>query len=319
MIDSDNDKDFGNEEILEYEYPLSIEEQNEIRNSLPTISVRCESLENGQILTKDIKIRPSPYLGLVSLSFNTNNEVEKKYFLFVNFPEHRKGEIRVNDMDFNVYVSNSFTRAVYLKDRVSIFIAPKTHTIAESKDNIPYQIGSIFNADNNDYLIDSISTWGDRLFIQYIGRNERPEGVSEGYYLPKFNVKYLDNTDFDLKKYSGKYILLDFWGTWCVPCIQLIPELKKLNIDFSDKNFALISVAYDETPEDVMDFVVKEDMNWSHLFVSRSQNDENSMISKLRITQFPTTILISPEGKIIGRNLPIDEIRELLIEKLNDL
>ena len=319
MIDSDNDKDFGNEEILEYEYPLSVEEQNEIKNSLPSISVHCEYLENGQILTRDIKIRPTPYSGSMSLSFNTNNEVEKKYYLFVSFPEHRKGEISVDGIDFNVFVSSSFTRAIYLKDRVSVFVVPKSHTIAQSNDNIPYKIGNIFNANNNDFYIDSISTWGDKLFIKYIGKNERPEGVSAGYYLPKFDAKYLDNAVFDLTKYSGKYILLDFWGTWCVPCIELIPELKELNADFSNKNFALISVAYDSNSETVIGFVEREDMNWSHLFVDRSQDDENSIISKLRINQFPTTILISPDGKITGRDLPIHELRELLIEKLKDL
>jgi len=315
MVDTNNDKDFGNEQILEYEYPLSKEKQKEIENSLPTISTQLEYPENGQTLTKNIKIRPTPYEGSLNLTFNTNSEVEKKYYLFVSIPEHQQGEMRVNGDYFNVFVSNSFTRSVYLKDRVSIFIAPKSHTIDEIKDNIPYKIGDIFNVKNNDYLIDSISTWGDKLFIKYMGKNERPEGISEGYYLPKFNAKYVDNTVFDLAKYSDKYILLDFWGTWCVPCIKLIPELKALNSEFSDKNFALIGVAYDANPEKVMEFVVKENMNWSHLFVSTSQNDENSVISKLRVTKYPTTILISPDGKIIGRDLAIDDLRELLIEK----
>jgi len=67
-----------------------------------------------------------------------------------------------------------------------------------------------------------------------------------------------------------------------------------------------------------MDFVVKENMNWEHLFVSSKQNDKNSLINKLKINKYPTTILISPDGKIIGRDLEIDNLRELLIEKLND-
>jgi len=179
-------------------------------------------------------------------------------------------------------------------------------------------VGDVFNVKGNDYLIDSISDWGDKLFIKYIGNNKRPVGVSEGFYLPKFDAKYIDNTVFNLKKYSGKYILLDFWGTWCVPCIKLIPELKQLNSEFSDKNLKLISVAYDENSEKVMDFVVKENMNWEHLFVSSKQNDKNSLINKLKINKYPTTILISPDGKIIGRDLEIDNLRELLIEKLND-
>jgi len=318
MVDSNNDRDFVNEKILEYNYPLSIEEQKEIQNSLPTISTQFEFLENGQIFTKNVKIKPTPYLGSLSLSFGTDNEVEKKYYLFVSIPEHKKGEIKVNGVDFNVFVSNSFTRMNYVKERVSIFITPKSDALlSELEGNMPYEIGDVFNVKGHDYLIDSISKWGDKLYINYIGKNERPEGISEGYYLPKFEAKYLDNTVFDFAKYSEKYVLFDFWGTWCVPCIKLIPELKELNAEFTNKNFSLISIAYDENAEKVMDFVIKEDMNWAHLFVGRSQNDENSAISKLKVTKFPTTILISPEGKIIGRDLAIDELRKIINENRN--
>ena len=320
MVDTNNDKDFGNEKILEYNYPLSKEEQKEIQNSLPTISTQFEFLENGQIFTKNVKIKPTPYLGSLNLSFGTDNEVEKKYYLFVSIPEYKKGEVNINGVDFNFFVSNSFTRMNYLKERVSIFISPKSDDIlSELEGSIPYKIGDIFNVKGHDFLIDTISKWGDKLFINYIGKNERPDGISEGFYLPKFEAKYLDNTVFDIVKYSEKYILLDFWGTWCAPCIKLIPELKKLNDEFSDKNFALISVAYEDNIEKVMDFVVKEEMNWSHLFVSASQNDVNSVVSKLKVTKYPTTILISPDGKIIGRDLAVDELRELLTEKTNNL
>ena len=321
MVDSNNDKDFGNEKILEYNYPLSIEEQKEIQNSLPTISTQFEFLENGKIFTKNAKIKPTPYLGSLRLSFNTDNEIEKKYYLFVSIPEHKKGEINVNGVDFTVFVSNKFTRMDYLKEeRVSIFITPEPDALlSELEGNIPYIIGDVFNVKGHDYLIDSISKWGDKLFINYIGKNERPEGISEGYYLPKFEAKYLDNTVFDIAKYSGKYVLLDFWGTWCAPCIKLIPELKKLNDDFSDKNFALISVAYDDDPGKITDFIIKEDMNWPHLFVNKNQNDANSVTGKLKVTKYPTTILISPDGKIAGRDLALDKLRELLTEKTTDL
>ena len=314
MIDSDNDKDFGNEKILEYEYPLSIEEQKEIAESLPAISSKVEYVENGQAIIRNIKIRPTPYTGPLTMSFNTDNEVEKKYYLFASVPEYKKGKLKIRDSELNVYISNSFIRMDYLKEYVSILIAPQTQAMLQSKDNIPYTIGDIFNVNGYDYLIDSISKWGDKLFIKYIEKNERPAGISVGYYLPKFEAKYLDGTVFDIAKYSGKYILLDFWGTWCVPCIELIPELKKMNSDFSDKNFELISVAFDDNPAKVTDFVVKEDMSWSHLFVSTSQNDDNSVINKLKISKYPTTILISPEGKIIGRDLTMDELFGIMNE-----
>jgi len=127
----------------------------------------------------------------------------------------------------------------------------------------------------------------------------------------------LNGAVFDLEKYADKYILFNFWGTWCAPCIAKIPELKKFNAEFSDnKNFVLVNVAFDNDREKVLNFVAKENMNWPQLFVNQRQRDENSLINKLRITSYPTMILVSPERKIIGRNYrEIDELKELLIEK----
>lgn len=320
MIDSNNDKDFGDEKIFEFEYPLSIDKQKEIEKSLPIISTRFEYFENNQVIDKYVNIRLSPYQGDLEVNTSWYSEKEKKYFLSFCVSEHKKGEINLNGVDFDIFVSNGFIRADYdkeIENEISIFLTSKSPSLPlESK--IPYKMGEIFNADGKDYSIDSISKWGDQLFISYVGENIKPKGVSDGYYLPEFNARYLDNTVFDLKKHSGKYILLDFWGTWCNPCIRFIPELKKLNEEFSNKNFVLISVAHDDNVNNVIDFVDKNNMDWEHLFVNSKQNDENSVIEKLKVKKYPTTILISPDTKIVGRDLEIDVLRKFLVEKLND-
>jgi len=93
--------------------------------------------------------------------------------------------------------------------------------------------------------------------------------------MPKFEAKHLDNSIFELKQHPNKYILLDFWGTWCIPCIKFIPELKKINSEFSHDKFVLVSVAYDNDPKNVADFISKENMNWEHIFVSQNQANKN--------------------------------------------
>jgi len=313
IVDSDNDEDFGDEKIFEYKYPLSNAEQKEIEDSLPVVLTQYEYFENNQLMTKEIKIKPSPYKGSLGLSFNTDNQIEKKYFLFASFPEFKKGNINLNGQNLEIFVSNGFSSVNYNKDRVSLFISSNSDSLpSELKGDIPYQIGDVFNVIGHDYLIDSITNWGDKLFLKYVGLNNRPIGITEGFYMPKFEAKHLDNSIFELNQRPNKYILLDFWGTWCNPCIALIPELKELNFEFGDKNFTLISVAYDRETQKVLDFVKKEQMNWEHVFVSQNQPDKNSLVEKLKVTSFPTTILIAPDGKIIARNKTIGELKEIL-------
>ena len=129
----------------------------------------------------------------------------------------------------------------------------------------------------------------------------------------------LNNSIFGIDDYSDKYILFDFWGTWCNPCIKLIPELKMLNQEYQNKNFVLVSVAYDIDIETVSNFVNKENMNWIHLFVSMNKNDKNSIINKLKIISYPSTLLVAPDGKIIARNKDIKGLKQILNESLNAL
>ncbi|TNJ41200.1 TlpA family protein disulfide reductase [Tamlana fucoidanivorans] len=313
IIDTDNDEDFGNEKILEYEYPLTNEKQKEIESTLPIVTVHFDYFENSQLITKETKVKPSPYKGSLGLTFNTDNEIEKKYFLFASFPEHKEGHVDFNGVDYIICVSNGFSRVNYATNRLSVFITPQSDSLSsELNGDIPYEIGDVFNVKGHDYLIDSVTNWGDEIFIKYLGENTKPVGITEGHYMPKFEAKHLDNSVFELKQHHDKYILLDFWGTWCNPCIKLIPELKKINSEYSNDKFVLVSVAYDSDPKKVTDFISRENMNWEHLFVNQNQEDKNSLIEKLKISSYPSTILIAPDGKIIARNKTMNELEEIL-------
>lgn len=320
IVDSDNDEDFGNEKVLEYDYPISIEKQQEKTPNLPVVLTQYDYFENNTVNTKTVKIMPSPYKGSMGVSFNTDNEVEKKYFLFAGFPEYKQGAISLNKTNCDVFVSNYFSSNTYENNRTKLFIFPKSDIIpSELNGDIPYRIGDIFNIKGHDYLIDSISRWGDSLFIKYVGENVYPRGITEGFYMPKFSAKYLDNSVFTIEQYEGKYLLFDFWGTWCIPCIKLIPELQKLNSDYKDKDFVLVSVAFDSDPKQVINFINENQMDWKHLFVNQNQSDKNSIIEKLKISSFPSTILLDPSGEIIARNKELLELRKILDEKLNAL
>jgi len=312
IVDTDNDEDFNNEKVFEYEYPLSIERQKELSDSLPTVTVQYEYYDHDKKSNREILVKPTPYEGYLNITFYMGNETEKKYYLFASFPEYKKGVVHLQNTEHEVLLSNGFSQADY-KTRVTVFIAPKSDTLpSELNGDIPYGIGDVFNTLGHDYIIDSVSTWGDELFIKHLGENTKPPGFTEGFYMPNFEAKRLDNSIFELNQYPGKYVLLDFWGTWCVPCIKLIPELKELNDAFSQDDFVLVSVAFDGDLKKVDDFVKKENMDWEHLFVNQRKGNKNSLVEKLKVSRYPTTVLIDPNGKLIARNKSIDELKQML-------
>lgn len=313
IVDADNDEDFSDENMLEYEFPLTIEQQKKIEETLPTVLADYEYYLDGNVIDKSIELKPSPYKGTLGLGYNTKNETEKKYDLFISIPKYRKGELTIDKTKYGVFASNGFTSPSYSKGKTSIFFSKfDSKKPSELDGDIPYQIGDTINLNEQDYLLNSVSLWGDTIKLRYIGKNTRPTGITEGNFIPKFNAKRMDSSVFSLEQYPDKYILLDFWGTWCKPCIALIPELKEINTEFEDKNFVLVSVAYDRDAQKVIDFVKKEQMNWEHVFVNQTQQDKNSLVEKLKVASFPTTILIAPDGKIIARNKTMNELKEIL-------
>ena len=144
IVDSDNDEDFSDENINEYDYPLSLEKQKEIAQNLPVILTQYEYYENGKVQKKSIKMKPSPYKRSLSISFNTDNEVEKKFFLFVSFPEYKKGVISLNKTKCVVLASNYFSSNIYETKRTMLFVFPKTDSQpSELKGDIPLGVGDI--------------------------------------------------------------------------------------------------------------------------------------------------------------------------------
>ncbi|MXZ05444.1 MAG: TlpA family protein disulfide reductase [Rhodothermaceae bacterium] len=131
--------------------------------------------------------------------------------------------------------------------------------------------------------------------------------LQAGNPVPQFSFVSFDDptvtiTNVDLK---GRVYLLDFWGTWCAPCIKEIPHLEEAYDRFTDSGFEILSVAFLDDPVDIQQF--REDrysMPWLHTRVSRE--DDSSVRNLFEITSFPRPILVDEDGIILATD---DELR----------
>lgn len=126
-----------------------------------------------------------------------------------------------------------------------------------------------------------------------------------------FSAKDLiTGNDFNLFAARGKYIFIDFWGSWCIPCIELIPSLVEEYAKYKDRNIIFLSIAFD-TESDLYKTkaIIKEQgMNWVNLWQDQKMKDENKSIpTKFNVSSYPTTIIIDPTGKIIHRSVGNNE------------
>jgi thiol-disulfide isomerase/thioredoxin len=123
-----------------------------------------------------------------------------------------------------------------------------------------------------------------------------------GTMVKKFIVTGKDS-NVNIESFLGKYVLLDFWGSWCAPCREGHPHLRELYAKYRDKGFDIIAIA-DERSENPkqswLEAIAKDSLPWVHILNNEAnRKDKTDLIKLFAVKSYPTKILIDPEGKII--------------------
>lgn len=135
------------------------------------------------------------------------------------------------------------------------------------------------------------------------------ENTRVGNKAPDFIVNDINGKKIQLSDYRGKYVLLDFWASWCSPCIQAIPHLKTLYSNYKSKDFEIIGISCDDSKEDWIKGVEKYDLlDWCNVgyvqdFTKYKQGviNDDDIARKYPTDGIPKYILIDPEGMIIKK------------------
>lgn len=154
-----------------------------------------------------------------------------------------------------------------------------------------------------DYFAMIRSNTGSEQFIQMAKEKLLTvTKTAKGKPSPDFSFESIDGKTYSLADFKGDYVFIDVWATWCAPCIQQIPAIKKLEETFKDKNITFVSISVDDKKAYTKwkDFVKKKELDGIQLYADNSF--DSAFIEAYGITSIPRFIIIDPDGNIVNAN-----------------
>ncbi|MEC3878723.1 TlpA disulfide reductase family protein [Parapedobacter sp. 10938] len=125
--------------------------------------------------------------------------------------------------------------------------------------------------------------------------------VGIGRVMPDFEQADTASNPIKLSGFRGKYLLVDFWASWCGPCREENPYLVEAHQKFASKGFDILGVSLDLSKNRWLEAIRKDGLNWTH--VSDLKGFDNSVAKRFFIHAIPDNFLLDPDGVIIARNL----------------
>ena len=160
-----------------------------------------------------------------------------------------------------------------------------------------------------------------RIKNAYLGRKlktsiDNLKKTSIGSVAPDFTLTAPDGKNVSLSDYRGKIVLLDFWASWCGPCLREVPNVKKVYDKFHDKGFEILSVSLDDKKDNWVNAIEKNDLSWGHV---SSLKGWGCPVAKLyNVSGVPAMLLIDKEGKIVATKLRGDLLMEKVAEQFGE-
>ena len=293
VADSDNDERLDDETPLVLPHYRLGPTRERAGREVPAVRVEIERGDGDRRWTEAAGLAINPY---VNGPDGAPYERGGRPYYFAGARRHGWGLTPAGD---TVYVAPDWWRGPLVGERMSVRFS------GMGPDEEPYAVGDVAPLGGRAVRIGPGR--GDEVWLV-----EAPDGVPEiglrvGQRAPDFRARTEAGDSLRLADLRGRFVLLDFWGTWCGPCRMQTPALREAAAAYGDR-LVVLGVA-DDDPAAVAAYVEEEGLGWAQVVEGRDRPKPVHDLYAVR--QWPTTFLLDPDGRIVAKSLYADMAEQL--------
>ncbi|MGL6225386.1 MAG: TlpA family protein disulfide reductase [Thermoguttaceae bacterium] len=170
--------------------------------------------------------------------------------------------------------------------------------------------------------MDMAEIYAKSKFEDDVTYSKKLQGAARRLGLPGNPMPFVgvtpNGTKINSNDFKDKVVLVDFWASWCQPCLASIPVLKDLYKKYRGQGFEIVGVNVDNTPQDLQKYVDKEIIPWTQICDSSLSEKGGKKISDYYgVTELPTLILIGKNGKVVATDFGLQELSKKLQQQLS--
>ncbi len=295
LVDTNNNLDFADETPV---YPEAIQPKEIPDKVTNSRTIRYETYQDGQVKTAYVPIT-FRYYG------NT--------FMY-NFPRHAIATATVDGDPYALVIDPGLLRLDFEGSTIALASSIRRNGRVDEQKLI--KVGDEIELGGVLYRNNGISPTDNLLVLEPVNAGTAATNpLQNGHIFQPFtDVDFSTRKQVSLQQLRGKYVYVDFWGTWCKGCVQDMPNLNALYQRIDKRKIEFIGINCGDSPDKLRSFLEKHRTNWLQVRATST----NKLQDRYSVSDFPTSVLLDPSGRIIARDLRGDVLTDTLTRLLRN-
>lgn len=289
MIDTNNNRDFSDEKPF---YPETATLSDTLRYYKNSYQIEYDIFREGRVMKTHIPM---------VIKYRPDDPGPTK--LFCSFPRYATATVIIGNQPKTLAINLGFTSPSGYEVSELALIDKNTgdEKIALGRG---IRMGEFVNLEidghNKRYKNLGFDEFSGVLRLAGAPLKNNEYATQQGFKFKPFSgLEFSNGKPLALQHYRGKYLYVEFWGTWCKPCIEELPALTRVyeKVDTNQVNF--IGIVGSDTPERLAKFLKNNPIRWPQILSS----DTNKLVEAYKVDMYPSSFLIGPDGVIVDKNL----------------